>query len=338
MAEQEVNNIGKTLKDFNASEDTLMGSIPSNPPRESFVSPVGEYFGGQKAPIMSRKFDDKVENLPKRYAPFTPIVGTVGETYKVYITEGTLIWCNCSNDGKVFTYFDPVVKAGENYIEHTIADGESLLLSIPVSSDGVPGPAAEDLEFFVDSTATYDGGTHFYPEVGDYAGNAGTHVYRMLDFAVVGGAPVVTSRHCGSNLLHYDERPKMSNVTDAIVGGVDYGVLKDADPVADAIKFRTLTQKPYPGVEIIDPASTDSIQIRRVKELDIYPQVKVLEDDGAILVRGNNAYGSLSITDCTGLVTTTLLEWEDGLITTGIDIPEHIAFIAGCTDSMGGMI
>jgi hypothetical protein len=337
MAEQEVNNIGKTLKDFNASEDTLMGSIPSNPPRESFVSPVGEYFGGQKAPIMSRKFDDKVENLPKRYAPFTPIVGTVGETYKVYITEGTLIWCNCSNDGKVFTYFDPVVKAGENYIEHTIADGESLLLSIPVSSDGVPGPAAEDLEFFVDSTATYDGGTHFYPEVGDYAGNAGTHVYRMLDFAVVGGAPVVTSRHCGSNLLHYDERPKMSNVTDAIVGGVDYEVLKDADPVADAIKFRTLTQKPAPGVEVIDSDSTDSIQIRRVKQRYDYPQIEVVEDAGAILITGNNAYGQLVVTDCLG-ISTTLLEWEDGLITTGKDDNIEVNFIAGCTDSMGGMI
>jgi len=338
MAEQEVNSIGKTLKDFNASEDTLMGSMPSNPPRESFSSPVGEYFGGQKAPIMSRKFDDKVENLPKRYAPFTPIVGTVGATYKVYITEGTLIWCNCSNNGKVFMYFDPVVKAGDNYIEHTIADGQSLLLSIPVGSDGVPSPAAGDLAFFVADTATYDGGAHFYPEVGDYAGNAGTHVYRMLDFSLVGDAPIVASRHCGSNLLHYDERAEMINVTDSIVDGVDYGVLKEADPDSDRITFRTLTQKPAPGVEIIDSASTDSIQIRRVKELDLYPQVKVLEDDGAILVRGNNAYGSLSITDCTGLVTTTLLEWEDGLIITGIDIPEHITFIAGCTDSMGGMI
>ena len=63
----------------------------------------------------------------------------------------------------------------------------------------------------------------------------------------------------------------------------------------------------------------------------------MVEDGGAILVRGNNAYGSLVVVDCEG-TPTTLLEWEDGLITTGTDDNVEVSFIAGCTDSMGGMI
>lgn len=105
---------------------------------------------------------------------------------------------------------------------------------------------------------------------------------------------------------------------------------------------RSLKQIYGAGVEIIEPLGAgvdeetkDEIEFRRIAGRETgTQQVNVTAASGIIRVAGNGKSGSLKIVNCDGSITTTLLAWDDGLITSQGDI----SFYAECSSSGSGSL
>jgi hypothetical protein len=169
--------------------------------------------------------------------------------------------------------------------------------------------------------------TRYYPLIGEYAGQAGKFSYKLCSLINDAGTAKLKLYLSGDNVHHLIERFSMISLQN--VTGEFYDVLKTYDPDTDEVHFRSLEQLGGSGVGVISPPASDrTIPFRRVKQRDSSPQVEVSQEGDAILVEGNGKNGSLVWYDCDG-VATTLLQWEDGLITTEAEsLP--ISFQAGC--------
>jgi len=157
---------------------------------------------------------------------------------------------------------------------------------------------------------------HYYPLVGDYAGQNGLCYYKICELEVTDkNEAKLIYFHMGDHITHYAERVTMRNLSDESSGEV-YNVLKTYIPEEDTVDFRSLKQLDGDGVPIISDDGENSIPFRRIKGLGSPDgQVQVTEDGGAILVRGNGIDGTLTWLDCDD-APTLLLEWKDGLIIT----------------------
>jgi len=233
-------------------------------------------------------------------------------------------------------------------IERLVKDSPDQVLYHKPNNNGEAFAIAENDAFYVEFSTTDQGEVvvdanspkiikaglvvadenRFYPQVGAYAGQNGKFLYKLCEIAMGDTSLVVRRFHCGDNIHHIIERVKMVNLQSG--EGAFYEVLKDYDKDTDTVNFRSIEQLLEPGVGVISPTASvnNTIAFRRVKELADYPQVRVSEDADAILVRGNGAYGSLIVVDCSGSTLRTLLTWEDGLITTN----GTVYFEAGCYD------
>jgi len=167
---------------------------------------------------------------------------------------------------------------------------------------------------------------HHNPASGAGTGSGGTYYVKIFKFTLSSGAPVLTV-YQQSDIEHTRLWAGRN------VGGARY-IHKDWDKDADRYDFRTLEQfvptgnnVPDYGKVIVDAVgdedldTNDAIKFSCLAEKDESPQVNVNDDGaGTITIEGNNKSGSLvwayCEADAQGNTQETLLEWEDGLITT----------------------
>lgn len=248
--------------------------------------------------VLERVVPEDSENLQIKYNTVT------GVDYEHNVDEAYMTWHPISVDQAVYVRFDVDIK------------GEV---------SGTP-------ELIIDSSDKTPENGRFYPEVGEYVGQSGEFLYKILELKfATDGTPYAKPFHIGDNIQHLAERVTMRNLTDS-TEGTNYNILKDYIPVDDVVQFRTIKQLGGEGVEIIDSESIDSVSFRRIKGTGSpYGQIEVLAADNEVLVRGNGVDGSLTLTDCDGNQIV-FLEWKDGLIITGSQ-QTFEAGCCGCTDT-----
>jgi len=181
---------------------------------------------------------------------------------------------------------------------HQIQSGECAYVKLQVS---ITGQITGKPEIFIGAEDAAQ--THYYPEVGDYAGAVGEHLYKICKFEIDEfNQPVVTLYQVGDDGDHYAERVTMKNLESG--SGSVRKILKDYEPDTDIVNFRTLSQLAGSGEELIKDGDTDSIEFRRIKERDTSPQVTVNDDGDAISIEGNGVDGdNAAVTVVDGLVT-----------------------------------
>jgi len=224
-------------------------------------------------------------------APFTPkLRGKKDDpqAYEIALSKGYVIERRIP-DGNALVYHFPtgLVDEEDKLIYHGISEGQAIYVQVQVEEDGkiesdpVVMVAEDELE-----------GEHFRPEVFDFGGNAGTHNYKIAKFEIVNEKPRLKLFGAGDNVDHFDERVGMINVKEE-TGGTIYEIGKTYESGDDKIHFRTLMQMEGDGQPIIKADAEgaekpDSIKFRRIIDRGSDAQVKVLDQDGAILIRGNN--------------------------------------------------
>jgi hypothetical protein len=330
--------IGKILKDYNGPE------LRSTQLFSGFGDPVGNaQWNPTSLPLDSPSTSGSGDMRErKRYAPFTPHLRGSSGSYEVALSRGNLIECIVPTPSPVLNYYktkthEVGVDGNEDYVWHAMTVGQSLYLNVNVLATGrIDRTINNALSFTVADTVAATLSPHYYPQIGNYAGAAGLHVYRMLDLVAAGSGAKVVEHACGSHLFHYDERVTMQNTVGVAGDVVSYEVLYTYDPATDTIKYRTLSQIAVPaiGQPLIDSATASDIKFRRIdgRPAGDTParQINVVAGaaaNGVIVVQGNGKSGSLVVTNCDG-ASTTLLTWVDGLITS-----DSITFTAGCSTS-----
>jgi hypothetical protein len=166
----------------------------------------------------------------------------------------------------------------------------------------------------------------------------GIYYYKIADFRMEGENLVVDKQyHLGGPILH---RPALHEFYNLPVesGGDPYAVVKHWNSVESRWEFRQLVQlEEELGIEVLKPLGDgeppyDRINVRRIRERasgdddsDATTQIRVMEagSGNAVLVKGNSAVGSLALKP-TGGSATTVLEWDDGLVTSEGEIEYEI--------------
>jgi hypothetical protein len=261
-------------------------------------------------------------------APFTPkLRGKKDDpqAYEIALSKGYVIERRIP-DGQALIYHFPtgLIDEEDKLIYHSISEGQAIYVQVQVEDDGkiesdpVVMVAEDELE-----------GEHFRPEVFDFGGNAGTHNYKIAVFEIVDSKPRLKLFGAGDNVDHYDERVGMINMEaegDVFEVGFDY------DSSADKVRFRRLKNLDGEGVALIKDQVDESINFRKIRGRDSPRRIEVEESGGSIIVKGNNAMGTLSHIACNEEIGSLLIEWDDGLIIT----EGAVTFEAGCPNSSGG--
>jgi hypothetical protein len=224
-------------------------------------------------------------------SPFTPkLRGKKDDpqAYEIALSKGYVIERRIP-DGNALIYHFPtgIVDDDDKPIYQAISDGQAIYVQVQVEDDGtiesdpIVLVAEDELE-----------GEHFRPEVFDFGGNAGTHNYKIAKFEMVNEKPKLKLFGAGDNVDHYDERVGMINVKEES-GGSIYEIGKTYESGDDKIHFRTIMQLEGEGQPIIKEdeegeEKPDSIKFKRIVDRGTDAEVKVQDQDGAILVRGNN--------------------------------------------------
>lgn len=213
----------------------------------------------------------------------------------------------------------------------TISDGDYIACQFDTTTDGLVTGTPE----IVTAQAEVDS-VHHQPASGAGTGSTGSCWVKLAQFNIVDGAPEFTIFQ-QSDIENY-RLWKGRNV-----GGARY-IHKQRSGLDDSYDFRTLEQHLPTGRDfgkvIVDfengdefDDANDAIKFSAIAERASNPQVNVNDDGaGVITVEGNDRDGSLTWTDCdeTSPTVTTLLQWEDGLITSsGVR-----NFKAGCGDEL----
>jgi len=259
------------------------------------------------------------------YPPFYPSIKKDGAAYRVALSKGYVVERRIP-DGSALIYHFPtgLVDGDDEPIYHSIADGQAIYVQVQVEDDGkiesdpVVMVAEDELE-----------GEHFRPEVFDFSGTAGTHNYKIAVFEIVDSKPRLKLFGAGDNVDHFDERVGMINMEaegDVFEVGFDY------DSSADKVRFRRLKNLDGEGVALIKDQVDESINFRKIRGRNSPRRIEVEESGGSIIVKGNNAMGTLSHIGCNEEIGSLLIEWDDGLIIT----EGAVTFEAGCPNSSGG--
>jgi hypothetical protein len=233
---------------------------------------------------------------------------------------------NYGSNQTVYILPENVLNLFGTSIEHGVGGGQAIFVKYNTDNKGIvksdPAPTIVVQE---DTTSS----ANYFPEVGDWYGQEGEYFYKLANFiATPGDGLIARIFHAGDHIHHYAERVTMKNPANESSADY-YNVLKDYEPTEDVVNFKALEQLNTDGIPIISPTSSDStIPFRRIKGAYVDAQVRVSADGDAILVQGNGVNGSLSWVDCTGY-STTILQWQDGLITSESD-----SFTAGCQSDL----
>jgi hypothetical protein len=210
------------------------------------------------------------------------------QAYEIALAKGYVVERRIPDDQALIYHFPTgLVDDDDKPIYQAISDGQAIYIQVQVQEDGtieeepVVLVAEDELE-----------GEHFRPEVFDFGGNAGTHNYKIAVFEIVDSKPKLKLYGAGDNVDHYDERVGMENL-EVEEAGTIYRIGKTYDDASDKVQLRTLLQLDGDGEPVIkdDEIGTppaDSIRFRRIVQRTTQPQVRVSNQDGAILVRGNS--------------------------------------------------
>lgn len=254
--------------------------------------------------------------------------------YALTLQEGWVVQRNTQTGVDGVTEFEPTIDGTTMSTrprpELTVESGQFVACEYNTDDEG-----------YIYDTPTITAGDeqdsdHHQPPSGAGSGATGFYWIKLFKFEITDGAPVFTY-YQQSDIEH-------SRLwTGRNIGGARY-IHKEFDGSADRYDFRTLEQvEPVGrtfGKVIVDEVNgdefddaNDSIKFSAICERDTNPQINVNDDGaGAVTVEGNDRDGSLTWTDCDTVspTVTTLLEWEDGLVTTnGIS-----NFTAGCGVSL----
>lgn len=200
--------------------------------------------------------------------------------------------------------------------ELTLVDGDFIALTYSTDEDGFVQGVPN-----IEATQTEQDSIHHQPASGAAtSGSTGDYWVKLAQLNIVNGAPQI------------DYFLQSDDFNDRLWKGRNVGsaryIHKERDESNDTYDFRTLEQntpsgRTY-GKVIVDPVgaefdkANDSIKFSAIAERATSPQVNV-KDDGAgiVTIEGNTKDGTLTWTDCgdPSPTVTTLIEWEDGLIT-----------------------
>ena len=211
--------------------------------------------------------------------------------------------------------------------ELTVKDGDFVSVYFETDEEGhvTSNPA-------IQADPTEQESDHHQPASGAGSGAGGYYYLKLFKFTISEGAPTI-------NLYQQSDIEHPHLWTGENVGGGRY-IHKEWNGTNATYDFRTLEQfEPITGdygKVIVDPvgaeldAANDSIKFSAIAERETNPQINVDDDlAGKITIRGNNNNGgTLTWTDCDDNPTT-ILAWEDGLITSASN-----GFTAGCTDGL----
>lgn len=139
----------------------------------------------------------KKGNIARIAAPFTPYVKYEDGAWKIMATRGLVVERQLSagegSDALFYHAPDNLLTAGEP-TWFTIADGQSLFVKVLETTAGVVNGGA-DLIFVVLSSTTES--TNYIPSTQD-----GIYYYKICEFTIVSGKPVVKRFCAGSNIFH----------------------------------------------------------------------------------------------------------------------------------------
>jgi hypothetical protein len=291
--------------------------------------------------------------------PFWPFLSvTEGGLIKVSFATGyviqRLVRKTPTNDGKYITYRVP------NNVNTllTIPVGGSAYVRVTVSNKGEIQTDPVIQIFGVGSAPT---GDRYYPSVGEFAGQAGSFYYKLGTLESDGSGGYKFDRfHSGDNIEHIIERVEFWNNTASINYDEPVYGIHTYDPENDRIElqrirplenvgdgrfilkehlgfdtYRLRSLKQLDGGEpiikpVVDEEASDVIEFKSIsgKYGDV-AQINVSTVEDTIIVEGNGKSGSLDVISCgESPTTTTLLTWEDGLITND---ENYVSFVAGCS-------
>jgi len=309
---------------------------------------LGDYLKGSKVQPGSGMMLERsssngvlVSAIPQRQAkptqapPFSvlslaPVPESDPAEYKVTMQEGWVIerHTTSGDDGVEFheVEVNGSVMSTRARPELTMEDGDFALCYYTTDDDGYITSVPE-----IQADAEQDT-DHHQPASGAGSGSSGYYYVKLFQLNIVDGAPEITV-HQQSDIEH----SRIWNGRN--IGSARY-IHKEWNGTNDSYDFRTLEQnepvgRTY-GKVIVDEvgaefdAVNDSIKFSAIAQRDTDPQVKVDDDEsGIVTIKGNNKDGYLLWIDCEG-DDTTLMSWEDGLVTTS----GEVSFTAGCCDGL----
>lgn len=238
--------------------------------------------------------------------------------YVATLQEGVVVERNTQSgsDGTVEHQcnIDGVAMSTRPRPELTLVDGDFIALTYSTDEDGFVQGTPN-----VEATQTEQDSIHHQPASGAAtSGSTGDYWIKLAKFTLVNRAPQI------------DYFLQSDDFNDRLWKGRNVGsaryIHKERDGSNDTYDFRTLEQVTPSGVTygkvIVDPVgnefadANDAIKFSAIAERVTDPQINV-DDNGAgvITIEGNDKDGSLTWTDCDSSSYTTLIEWEDGLIT-----------------------
>ena len=312
MAEENTQIRRPVLRDYSPTDSNpLPIDIGQSFVNQSSVDPVVE----QQPIAYSQSHGGGNSTEAKSYPPFQPFLKGTGTGHEIAVRTGYVVEHVVVGDNSIRYHLPTGVPATNDVapIWKAITVGQCLYVQCQISEtgeiEGVPTliVGSSDLE-----------GEHYRPEVFDFAGNAGISYYKLCQLisAPTGAGVVIKQFNAGSNIHHYDERVGMENLESPqnVDAGSIYRVGKNYDETSDKVQLRTLMQLDGEGEPVIKEDEegappSDSIRFRRIVDLGTDAEVHVLDQDGAILVRGNSYDESVSdahkvsITVKDGLVT-----------------------------------
>lgn len=245
------------------------------------------------------------------------------QAYEIALSKGYVVERRIPDDQALIYHFPTeLVDEDDNPIYHDITDGQAIYVKVLVKKDGT---IEEEPSVLVaeDELA----GAHYKPKIFDFDGADGEHNYKIAVFEIVDSKPRLKLYGAGDNIDHYDERVTMENLE---AEGDCYEVGKTYNEASDKVEFRKLKQLSGEGSPVIKDQTDETINFKRIKARTSPSQVNVSDEGDAIKIEGNGNMGSLTHVTCEG-ASTVILEWDDGLITSGSK-----SFTAGCSSTGSG--
>lgn len=245
------------------------------------------------------------------------------QAYEIALSKGYVIERRIPDDQALIYHFPTgLVDDDDKPIYQAISDGQAIYIKVLVKKDGT---IEEEPTVLVGEDEL--AGAHYKPKVFDFDGADGEHNYKIAVFEIVDSKPRLKLYGAGDNIDHYDERVTMENLE---AEGDCYEVGKTYNEASDKVEFRKLKQLSGEGSPVIKDQGDETINFKRIKARTSPSQVNVSDEGDAIKIEGNGNMGSLTHVTCEG-ASTVILEWDDGLITSGSK-----SFTAGCSSTGSG--
>jgi hypothetical protein len=247
--------------------------------------------------LSKREYPDRFSAFSQKKQAFEvslkiePSGGEGDPTYKVSVGEGYVVERQVMEDPSLkYHEVDKITYDGGEVTWLPIEAGQAIYVFFECDKKGVI-QGVPDLLVDDDDKAH----EHWKPEGFQFGGADGSYYYKLAVFELPEGNPRIKNFHTGENIDHYSERVNFKNKEPDVDGelrpiGHIYEEGEDIYWLKTAVQLSGQGQPiimPLPDGETKD--SIESIQFRRIKELETQAQIQVLAEDGdaAITIRGN---------------------------------------------------